>query len=199
MVGKAVVAGVVSARAVALAERVVKGMSMTKLKIVSAFLLALLAVGSGVGVMLQAVQAQPPAVPAPAAPAGGGADHLKDTLAALDKSLWDALARGDVDPVRKLYGDDFVSFSEHGRYDKKDAEESVRLFRSSELKIRDVELVRVSKETAILSYVYSVKLLSRGGELQADWTDHRTSRCWTQRDSGWVLVFVQDQTLPGGE
>ena len=103
-VGKAAVAGVVSARAVALAERVVKGMSMTKLKIVSAFLLALLAVGSGVGVMLQAVQAQPPAVPAPAAPAGGGADHLKDTLAALDKSLWDALGAATLTPSGSCTG-----------------------------------------------------------------------------------------------
>jgi hypothetical protein len=72
---------------------------------------------------------------------------------------------------------------------------SVRVYRPAERTIRGVEPLRVNKETAILTYVYSVNLLTPTGKLDSVRKERRISKCWAQCDGGWVLAFVQDFVL----
>jgi ketosteroid isomerase-like protein len=199
--GQAAAAGVISAQVAALTEGVLKAMSMTKVKIVAAFLLALLVVGAGAGVLSHAAQGQPrPGGEFQSVqPATAKEDHLKNTLLALDKALWDAVAKGEPAAVQKLYADDFVSFSQYGRFNKKQSVDSVPNYRCSEIQIRDVELHRVTKQVAILTYIYSTRVLTPSGKLDGVRRDHRISYCWTQRDGGWVVVSINDIVLQGGE
>jgi hypothetical protein len=182
-------------------------MSMSKLKIASAFLVALFVIGASVGALSQAARGQP--LPAAEAQARQPAtvkedplakeDTLKNTLLALDKAIWDAVATGDPAAVQKLYAADFVSYSQYGRFNKQQSVASVPRYRCKDIQIRKVELHRVSKDVAILTYVYSTNVYTASGTLDGVRRDHRISNCWAQRDGGWVLVSMQDIVLQGGE
>jgi RNA polymerase sigma factor (sigma-70 family) len=199
--GQPAVAGAISVRVIALTEGVLKSMSMMKVKIAGAFLLAIVLAGVGAGALGQsaATQQHLGAKTSTGHLVAQKEDHLKNTLMALDKALWDAFAKGDPETARKLYGDDYVGYSQFGRFNKASSLDSIQHYRPAELQIRDVELLRINEQTAILTYIYSVKLLTPSGELDGIRKNNRTSRCWVQRDGGWVLVFVQDLVLPGGE
>lgn len=193
-------AGMISAPVAALTEGVLKAMSMTKLKIASAFLLALLLVAAGAEVLSQAARGQPlPAAKVQTAKPATQEDPLKNTLLILDKAIWDAVATGDPTAVQKLYADDFVSYSKYGRFNKKQSVASVPNYRCKDIQIRNVELHRVSKEVAILTYIYSTNVYTAGGTLDGVRRDHRISNCRAQRDGGWVLVSMRDIVMQGGE
>jgi RNA polymerase sigma factor (sigma-70 family) len=201
--GKAAATGVISVKVAALTEGVLRTMLHAQIKIGSVILVAVLALGGATAVLIPAALGQDnrPGVEGFKAVHGKVAtlkeDPLKSTLVALDKALWDAFAKGEPELARKLYADEYVGIGEHGRFDKQQSVDSFRLYRPADLKIRDVELIRVGNATAILTYVYSVKLLLPSGELDGVRKDHRISKCWTQRDGGWVLVFTQDSATHG--
>ena len=56
---------------------------------------------------------------------------------------------------------------------------------------------RISKDTAIVTYVYDCKV-EEAGQV---WTyrNHQNTRVWTQKEGQWLLSFSQDFILPGGE
>src|SRR5262249_30623273 len=143
--------------------------------------------GAGVAVLAQGARGrqQPPTDGTPAAAAKQ--NNLKNTLLALDRLLWDTFARHDPEAAERLYAEDFVGFSRDGRSNKRQNVEVYRHFRGVNVKISDVELRRVSSDTAILTYVYSSTVLSRDGRVVQVRRNRRTANCWVQRDGGWVL------------
>jgi RNA polymerase sigma factor (sigma-70 family) len=187
--------GVISAQVVALTEGVLKSMLLTKLK--TAFVLAvvvgLLGWGSGVFFWQTQAKAQRQEAAEKSAPAVQQTDQLTKTLLALDKQLWDAAKSGDWTAYDRLLAKDFVGHSAvSGRSDKQGTVENVKNRRYSEWTIRDVETREISKDVAILTYVYSCKVNSVADGTVEKYQDRRTSLVWTKRDGAWVLVFCQE-------
>jgi RNA polymerase sigma factor (sigma-70 family) len=135
-------------------------------------------------------------------PAAGRADFsdglvpatpLKKTLLSLDKQMWDAAKTGDWKVYDRLMAKDYVGHSAvSGRHSKSATVESVKNRRCSVLSIRDVEVTEVSRDVAILTYVYSCKVTSKADGVARTYIDRKTSLVWANRDGTWVLVFCQE-------
>jgi RNA polymerase sigma factor (sigma-70 family) len=193
--GPAAVAGMISVRAAALTEGVLDAMLLTRVKIATAvgFVLVLLC-GAG----LLASHAQEGKAP-PAAPKQAGEDDwLKETLLALDEKMWDASTRGDAKAADKLLAGNYLSiWAIDGRTDRATALETMKHYRYSDRTVRDVEVVRVSPDAAVLTYVASYKV-SVDNEEPRELQDRRVSSVWGKRQGRWVLVF-SEAILPAGE
>jgi RNA polymerase sigma factor (sigma-70 family) len=134
------------------------------------------------------------------------AKQLNKTLIALDKQLWDAAKTGDPKVYDRLLANDFIGHSAlYGRSDKTATVRSVKNRRYSDWTIRDVETKEISKDVAILTYVYSCKVTSVADGSVQTYKDHRTSLVWARRVvdgdpfdlypvQRWVLVFCQETT-----
>ena len=188
--------GVISAQVVALTEGVLKTMLLTKLKtaVVLAVVVGLLGWGGGVVLWQTQAKAEQRETPAQkSAPAPQQADQLTKTLLALDNQLWDAAKSGDWKVYDRLLAKDFVGHSAvSGRSDKQGTVENVKHRRYTEETIRDVEAREISKDVAILTYVYSCKVSPAAGGTVERYQDRRTSLVWAKRDGAWVLVFCQE-------
>ena len=127
-------------------------------------------------------------------------DNLKNTLWALEERRSRACSEGDWETQRKLLADDFIGVSARAvRSDKAAIVEGAKNIRCVDWKTRDVEVRRISKDVAIITYIYGCKELSPSGEHIRTLRDHRASLVWVQRNGGWVIVFCQETVLPGGE
>ena len=127
--------------------------------------------------------------------------HLKASLLSLEKEHWEAAGKGDWKVAEKLLADDFfgiyVNSSGSGREGKASVIAGMTRRRYSDLNMRYAHVRRISKDTAIVTYVYDCKV-EEAGQV---WTyrNHQTTRVWTQKDGRWLLSFSQDFILPGGE
>jgi hypothetical protein len=128
-------------------------------------------------------------------------EQLKATLLALEKGYWEAAGKGDWKVAEKLLADDFfggyANSSGSGREGKALVIAAVTRRRYSDSTMRNAQVRRISKDTAIVTYVYNCKV-EEAGQV---WTyrNHQTTRVWTQRDGQWLLIFSEDFILPGGE
>jgi hypothetical protein len=196
-------AGLVSSKAVALAEGVLHTMWFKKVFIAVTVLLLAGAAGLGGGGLVYHGQAaaerpKPPALaftdPAQAGkgPVAKEDETLKNTLMALVKALTAAAVNQDVETSGKFLADDYVGFSEQHRYTKEDNLRGVAEARNGiEFKMTDVELVRLDDKAAVLSYKGQWKVVSKEGEVLLR-RNRRVSACWVQRGGGWVIAFSQD-------
>jgi hypothetical protein len=126
-----------------------------------------------------------------------GNEQLNKTVLALDKQLWDAAKTGDWKVYDRLLAKDYIGHSAlYGRHDKTATVESLKDWRYSLLSVRDVETRKISKEVAILTYVYSAKVTSVLDGMARTYTDHQTTLVWAYRDGAWVLVFCQETADP---
>ena len=127
--------------------------------------------------------------------------QLKATLLALEKEDWEAAGKGDWKVAEKLLADDFfgvyVNSSGSGRADKVTVIAAVTRRRYSDGTMRYAHVRRISKDTAIVTYVYDCKV-EEAGQV---WTyrNHQTTRVWTQKDGHWLLSFSESFIVPGGE
>jgi RNA polymerase sigma factor (sigma-70 family) len=188
--GQASAAGAISAPAATLAEGVLKTMVAAKLKSATAMSLVfvllcaagLLASHAGDGTNIAAVQKQ----------LKKDDEKLKDTLLALDTEYWDAWTKGKGDGDRKVV-DRLLAESYLGIWasdppiDKAAGLEGLKRYRYSDRTIRDVDARRVGKDTAVLTYLCSLKACTDNEEPVA--LEFRGSYVWTRRDGGWVLAL----------
>jgi hypothetical protein len=192
----AAAAGTVSINA-ALAEGVLKSMLWTRLKAAVAAVIVIALLGLGGGVLTWQSQAsgdQGHALGREEAH-GGKDEDLKKKLLELDEPWW----KGDVDTLRKLAADDLITVSGVGRYDKASLLEASRNRQAADWTRRDVEVSLVSRDVAIVTYVYDCKVVLSDGTLFQICRDRRLSMTWVNRKGGWVVVFSQETILPGGE
>jgi RNA polymerase sigma factor (sigma-70 family) len=200
--GKAA-AGASSARVAALMEGVLQTMVLTKQKTaLVVFLVALLVLSGGALAWATRAEENGPAVEQSGKEGPGNKrndDNLKNTLLALDKHLWEAASRGDWQEIEKFYADDYLGVENVSKSDKGANVGTVKTHRPADWKIRDVDVVRVNNDAAVLTYIYSCKVLSPEGRLLQTRRDHRVTLVWAQRHGGWVLVYCHDQHgRPGG-
>jgi RNA polymerase sigma factor (sigma-70 family) len=200
--GGALTAEVIPARVIALTDGVMKAMFTAKLKSTAAALLALvLVLLAGSGLVLSIRAADKPADTKwfkDATLKNAEDEQFKKTLLDLETSFWEAHSRHDAGAIERLYADDYVCFSLRGRSDKAGNVQATKDYRSAELGISDVEIVRVRKDVGIVTYKLRSRVLTKEGHLIGE-AHRRLSNCWARREGGWVLVFSQEIDLPGGK
>jgi hypothetical protein len=135
--------------------------------------------------------------PAAAKEARDDDEKLKETLLDLDKQMWNASTKGDTKVLTKLMAENYLSiWASDDRTDKAAALETAKRYRYSDRTMRDVEVRRVSKDAAVLTYVCSYKVSVDQEEPRA-LPERRVSTVWGKRDGRWVVVFAQ--AMSGGD
>jgi RNA polymerase sigma factor (sigma-70 family) len=199
--GRAAAAGVVPVQVAALTEGVLRAMFLNKLKgvlVALALVAAVLAGGSGYLLPAHAGQ-KGPALTIPLKTGGENKSADEDfnkTILAMEAKHWEAVRTFDVDALKKIYADDFLHFSERGRSDKAANLEVAKRLGNDNIKFRDVEIVRLNKDGAVITYRLDCDTVTRDGTVTFRWRDHRLSDTWARRDGRWVLVFCQMTQLP---
>jgi hypothetical protein len=190
-------AGVISTKVAKLMEGVLKAMLLNKLTGTLVVLALAVAVLIGGGGQLLPTHAE-----------GAGAEltiplktadeDFNKTILAVEASWWEVAMKRDPEAMSKLYADDFVAFSERGRSDKAANVAADKLFRSANPKFRNVEIVRVNNDAAIVTYRLDVDVLGPDGNVRVRVRDSRMSNCWACRDGKWVMVLSQMTQMPSG-
>src|SRR5262249_27008310 len=122
-------------------------------------------------------------------------ESLKNTLLALEKQVFEACVKQDLDAYRKCYADEFVGFSMQHRYTLADHLRGLRSVRfGADYKISDVELIRLGDKAAILSYKGEWTVYDNDGNLLVN-RNRRVSEGYVQRGGGWVIAFAQDMEI----
>jgi RNA polymerase sigma factor (sigma-70 family) len=201
--GQAAVAGVISARVAALTEGVLKAMLPNKFRgVLVALALAGVALVGGGSYMLPTRAAEQGAELVIPIKAGdekkAGDDQFNKAILAAEARFWEAAMRGDVEAMKAIYADDFTAFSERGRSDKAANVEATKTYHSVGPKFRNVEIVRLTKDAAVITYRIDVDAATRDGAVAVRVRDSRMSNGWALRDGRWVLVFSQMTQMPKG-
>jgi hypothetical protein len=157
--GQAAAAGLISAKAAALTEGVLKTMFLSKLNVA---VVAFLVIGTlGIGISAQTrrtLATDPPPAGSKSALSSQDEGNLKETVLALDKRIWEAHARQDVDVFKNLLAEDFVGLDifQHP-YTKASVLEWVSRFCSFDASMSDVKVIVLNGTSAIITY--EVRLL----------------------------------------
>jgi hypothetical protein len=86
-----------------------------------------------------------------------------------------------------------------GRSDKAANVEATKTYHSVKPKFRNVEIVRLNKDAAIITYRIDVDAATSDGTVAVKVRDSRMSNGWALRDGRWVLVFSQMTQMPKAE
>jgi RNA polymerase sigma factor (sigma-70 family) len=200
--GQAAAAGVISARVAALTEGVLKAMLPNKLRGVLV-MLALVTVLAGGGSYLLPTRAADKAaelvIPIKADDEKtSGDDEFNKAILAAEAGFWKAAIKGDAEAMKRIYADDFTAFSERGRSDKEANVEATKIYHSVGPKFRNVEIIRLNKDAAVITYRIDVDAATRDGAVAVRVRDSRMSNGWALRDGRWVMVFSQMTQMPKG-
>jgi RNA polymerase sigma factor (sigma-70 family) len=196
-----VAAGVISTKVATLTEGVLKAMLLSKLTGVLVVPVLVAAVLLGGGSYLLTTHAQEKVtglvIPLQAEDKKKPADEdFNKTILALEAKMWEAVRNFDADALEKIYADDFIAYSERGRSDKAANVEVARRLGDTNIKFRNVEIVRLNKDGAVITYILDCDTVTRDGTVQTRWRNNRASHTWARRDGRWVLVFSQMTQLP---
>jgi hypothetical protein len=199
--GRAAAAGVIPVQVAALTEGVLKAMFLNKLGgvlVTPALVVAALAGGGGYLLATHARgQGTKLTIPLKAGGENKSADEdFNKAILALEAKFWQAAMTFDADAMKGIYADDFTAFSERGRSDKAANVEATKQLRSANPKFRDVEIVRLYQDAAVITYRVDVDALTRDGAVVIRVRDSRMSNGWARRDGRWVLVFSQMTQMP---
>jgi RNA polymerase sigma factor (sigma-70 family) len=201
--GQAAAAGVISASAAALAEGVLRAMLPNKLRGVLGALALVAAglVGGGSYLLPARAAGQRTELVIPIKAGDekkAGDDEFNKAILAAEAGFWEAAIKGDVEAMKKIYADDFTAFSERGRSDKAANVGATKTYHSVSPKFRDVEIVRLNKDAAIITYRVDVDAATRDGAVVVRVRDSRMSNGWARREGRWVMVFSQMTQMPKG-
>ncbi len=198
--GRKSIESMVAPSVLALTNETLKGMTMktTKWAIASLACSAMLVVCVGFTTAQipeaknRGLDARLPIKPTTAPKPPDANENLKNTLLALDKQIWEAGAKGDWKERQKFLSDDMVSISILGKYGKADAALADQRLRTTDWTIHDPEVVRVSRDVAMLAYRYDCKIVDPEGKVLETRKDYRVVYTWANRNGGWLIVFVYD-------
>ncbi len=182
--------GAVAAPVAALTEGVPKAMLLTRTRAVLAMGLVVVALMLGGTVGYHTLAADKAAAEPPR-------DRLADTLIVLDKQLWEATSKYDVDTFDKILADDWTGFNAAGpTWTRAFSLDHYRHWRYTEVKfLKAHEVFRIDKHTAIMSYEVQLKAQNKDGSVSAP-VHSRNINIWVQRDGGWFLKHTECVNLP---
>jgi RNA polymerase sigma factor (sigma-70 family) len=200
-VGQTAAAGLISAKAAALTEGVLRAMFLNKLKgVLVALVLVVVVLARGSGYLSPTrAEGQKPELTIPLKTDGNkkpADEDFNKTILALEAKMWQAVMKFDTDALKQIYADDYVAFSERGRSDKAANVEVSKRLGDINFKFRNVEIVRLNKDAAVITYQYDCDTVDRAGRVLVRWRNNRLSNTWARRDGRWVLVFSQMTKMP---
>jgi RNA polymerase sigma factor (sigma-70 family) len=194
--GQTAAAGLISVKAAVLTEGVLKTMFLSKLKIA---VVAFLVIGTlGIGISAQTrgtLAADPPPAGSKSALPSQDEGNLKETVLALEKRIWEAHTKQDVNTFKSLLADDYVGLDIHrDPYTKAGALEYVSKYRVEDAAMSNVKVILLNATSALVTYEIRFKVRSKDGKLVETRADHNTT-AWARRNGKWWAVFTEGTVL----
>jgi hypothetical protein len=183
---------VASVEVLTLAKGVLKAMFIDKFKTASVVLLAVALLGGGLAWLRQPTWAsgtEGPANPAARAQAGG----QLDTLFALEKRVWEASKKKDVEGLRQICAEDFVAiYSDGSRLTLDEFCQALPLFEIKRYSLSDVRLLSLGPDAAVLIYKAESQTVFLWETLKER---TQVSSTWVRRNGEWRNVFSQETPI----
>jgi RNA polymerase sigma factor (sigma-70 family) len=193
--GQRLATGVISTQVAALAEGVLKSMLLSKLKMAVVAFLVIGTLGIGVSALTRETRAADPEAGAKSGIPSRDEGNLKETVLALEKRIWDAHSKQDVEAFKNLLADDFVCMDMFGRPSDKAGElDYVERFRVIEHTMKDVKIIPLNATSAIVSYEIHYKVRPTQSQ-EVESTTRRVTSAWSQRKGRWWYVYFEDRLV----
>jgi hypothetical protein len=191
--GPAVASAVISTRVAALTEGVLKSMVLRKLRAAVVMMLAIGALGIAAGALAQRTgTGEPrPLVSKSVAPSPDEG-KLKKTVLALEKRIWEAHTKQDIDVFKSLLADDFTGTDIRGdSYTKEDALNYVATYRVVDPVLSNARVVVLNATSAIVTYEIRYKVASADGQQIETVPPRQATTAWAMRDGKWWYVYCE--------
>jgi hypothetical protein len=190
---QAAATGVISTKVAALTEGVLKSMLLSKLKAAIVLILVIAALGLGASVLPYRTMAdEPPPRASKSALPMEDQGNLKETVLALEKRIWEAHTKQDVDAFRNLLADDFTGTDVRGnRYTKEGVLRYVATNRLVDTVMKNARVVVLNTTSAIVTYEIRYKLASPDGKTLETVSPRQATTAWAMRDGKWWYVFCE--------
>jgi RNA polymerase sigma factor (sigma-70 family) len=189
--------GAISANVAALAEGVLKGMLLTKLKIAVTTFLVIAALGAGVGALpRETLEADPAPGPAKSARHSQDEGNLKETVLALQKRIWEANAKQDVNAMKNLLADDFAGLDKNGGpFNKGDELQYVSAWCEFDHSIKEARVVLLNDSSALV--IYEVHYKTRRTKSQEVYSTEarQGTAAWAKRNGRWWYIYKESHTV----
>jgi uncharacterized protein (TIGR02246 family) len=126
------------------------------------------------------------------------ADALTDDAREVEQSLRTlnaAVARGDAAVMRRLFADDHVSITPYyGMVDREAQLKNVAGWKIAEYKESDWKVTLLGKDTARVTYLFTVEGTYKEEKLPAK---SRVVSTWVQRNGSWLEASYQERPMDG--
>ena len=184
---------VVSMRVAALTEGVLKSMLLSKLRAAVVLMLAVGALGITAGALAQRTRAGEPRSPvAKSAEFRLDEVNLQETVLALEKRIWEAHTKQDIDAFKSLLADDFTGTDIRGEsYTKEDALNYVANYRVVDPIMKNARVVLLNASSAIVTYEIRYKVASPDGKKVETVPPRQATTAWAMRDGKWWYVYCE--------
>jgi hypothetical protein len=195
--GQAVATAVVSTRVAALTEGVLKSMLLSKLRVAVVLMLAIGALGITAGALAQRTGPGEPRPPVSKSAAPGPDEgKLTKTVLALEKRIWKAHTKQDIDVFKSLLADDFTGTDIRGdSYTKEDALNYVATYRVVDPVLTNARVVVLNATSAIVTYEIHYKVVSTDGQQVDTVSPRQATTAWAMRDGKWRYVYCEANPL----
>jgi RNA polymerase sigma factor (sigma-70 family) len=192
--------GLITAKAAALTEGVMKTMLLGKLKLAVAVLLAIGALGIGASALPYRTEAaEPPSPVSKSAVSTQDQGNLKETVLALEKRAWEALTKQDIDALRALLADDYTGSDTRGEIESKARSLAWMVsFRVVDSEMKKVKVVVLNATSAIVTYEIRYKIASTEGQIVQTVSPRHVNSVWTMRNGKWWCAY-SDTSLQGSD
>jgi RNA polymerase sigma factor (sigma-70 family) len=195
--GQAAATGVISTKVAVLTEGVLKSMLLSKLKAAVVLILAIAALGIGASALPYRTMAdEPPPRASKSALPKEDQGNLKETVLALEKRIWEAHAKQDVDAFRNLLADDFAGTDVRGNsYTKEGVLGYVAKNRHVDIVMKNARVVVLNMTSAVVTYEIRYKTASPDGKILETVSPRQATTAWAMRDGKWWYVFCEAMEL----
>ena len=189
--------GVISTKVAVLTEGVLKSMLLSKLKAAVVLILAIAALGIGASALPYRTMAdEPPPRASKSALPKEDQGNLKETVLALEKRIWEAHTKQDVDAFKNLLADDFVGTDVRGNsYNKEGVLGYVAKNRHTDVVMKNARVVVLNMTSAIVTYEIRYKRAAPDGKILETVLPRQATTAWAMRDGKWWYVFCEAMVL----
>jgi RNA polymerase sigma factor (sigma-70 family) len=195
--GPTAAAGMISPQVAGLTEGVLKSMLPSKFQAAVVLLLALGALGIGASALPHwTVAGESPSPVSRSASAGRDDGNLAETVLALEKRIWEAHTKHDVNVFKSLVAEDFAGTTVDGsRYTKRDALAYVATSPVVDPVMKNARVVVLNATSAIVTYEVRYRIASPGGKGSEPAPPRQGTAGWAIRDGRWWCVYYEASLL----
>jgi RNA polymerase sigma factor (sigma-70 family) len=191
--GQAVATAVVSTQVAALTEGVLKSMLLSKLRAAVVLMLAIGALGFCASALAQRTgSGEPRSAASRSAVPRQDEGNLKETVLALEKRIWEAHAKQDVNAFKSLLANDFAGTDIRGeRYTKEGVLHYVATNRVVDPVMKNARVVLLNATSAIVTYEIRYKVASPDGQKVETVPPRKATTAWAMRNGKWWYVYCE--------